>query len=88
MRNNRLKHGGSASIRTNYEADGDSEDEELLSRKRVPGPGHYMTQDSTFASRQRPNSLQLFGSGVKRFTDAKIDSGLGPGQYKPRHTLG
>ena len=85
--NNRMKH-GSASIRTNYEGDGDSDDDELASKKRSPGPGHYLTQDSTFKSRMRPNSFLLFGSGVKRFTDSHIDSGLGPGQYKPRNTLG
>ena len=69
---NKRMHGGSASIRTNYEGDGDSDDEDqlLLSKKKNPGPGHYLTQDSSFAkSRMRPNSLQLFGSGVKRFND-------------------
>ena len=34
----------------------------------------------------RPTSLQLFGSGVKRFNDHTKDSGLGPGQYKTRNT--
>ena len=71
VRNKRLHH-GSASIRTNYEGDGDSDDEDsqLLSKRKNPGPGHYLTQDSSFVkSRMRPNSLQLFGSGVKRFND-------------------
>lgn len=57
VRNNRLKQ-GTASIRSNYEGDGgDSDEDEQLSKSRIPGPGHYMTQDSTFKSRIRPNSL-------------------------------
>lgn len=43
VRNKRLHH-GSTSIRTNYEGDGDSDDEDqLLSKKKNPGPGHYLT---------------------------------------------
>lgn len=87
-RNSKLRHGGSASIRNHYEGDGDSDEEELLSKRKNPGPGHYLTQDSSFKSHHRPTSLQLFGSGVKRFGDHTVDSGLGPGQYKPRNTLG
>ena len=87
VRNKRLHH-GSTSIRTNYEGDGDSDEDELLSKKKSPGPGHYMTQDSTFKQQVRPTSLQLFGSGVSRFKDKSMDSGLGPGQYKPRNSVG
>ena len=86
-RNKRMQH-GSASIRTNYEGEGDSDDDELASKKKSPGPGHYLTQDSTFKSHVRPTSLQLFGSGVSRFKDSANDSGLGPGQYKPRNSVG
>ena len=68
IRNKKLQH-GSASIRSHYEGGDDSDEEELLSKKKNPGPGHYMTQDSTFKSRTRPSSLQLFGSGVTRFKD-------------------
>ena len=35
-----------------------------------------------------PNSLQLFGSCTKRFTTQQNDSGLGPGQYKPKAVTG
>ena len=73
---NKVPKQGSTSIRGNYQ---EVESDEENSSHAGPGPGHYLTQDSTFKSRTRPNSLQLFGSGVKRFVDSGIDSGLGPG---------
>ena len=49
---------GSASIRGNYEGDGDSDDDNKeSSRFNSPGPGQYLTADSSFKSRMRPNSL-------------------------------
>eukprot|EP00354_Favella_ehrenbergii_P001691 CAMPEP_0170463468 /NCGR_PEP_ID=MMETSP0123-20130129/8567_1 /TAXON_ID=182087 /ORGANISM="Favella ehrenbergii, Strain Fehren 1" /LENGTH=347 /DNA_ID=CAMNT_0010728905 /DNA_START=11 /DNA_END=1054 /DNA_ORIENTATION=+ len=67
---------GDASIRGDFEIDGDSDNED--GKKASPGPGAYLTSDSSF-KKIRPNSLQLFGSNVKRFVDTQIDSGLGPG---------
>ena len=72
------------SIRDNYE-EPESDDE---NRKVSPGPGHYLTaaHDSSFRNRRAPQSLQFFGSNVKRFTDRPVGCELGPGQYKPRMT--
>ena len=85
VRHRASPRGGSTSIRGNYDDDSDEEENTLASKIRTPGPGQYMTQDSTFINRVRPNSLQLFGSGVKRFADTHNDSGLGPGQYRTRN---
>ena len=64
-------------IRDNYEENSDEEDD----KKSSPGPGHYMTQQqlSTFKTRARPQSLQFFGSNVKRFNDKPLGTDLGPG---------
>ena len=78
------------SIRGNYEGDNDSDDEENA-KNVTPGPGQYMTHDSTFASprHMRTSSMQPFGSAVKRFEGKDlIDSGLGPGQYRARNAIG
>lgn len=76
-------HKGSSSIRGNYN-DGDSEDED-----GGPGPGSYLGDHSTFSKHHsRTSSVQLFGSSVKRFDGKTMDSGLGPGQYKPKDFIG
>lgn len=78
-----MKHGIiSSSIRNNYEADFNSDDDDA--RNSSPGPGHYLTEQSSFKKFLRPTSLQLFGSAVGRFKNMTVDSGLGPGQYKPK----
>lgn len=75
---------GPASIRGNYYDAADDEDEHV-----TPGPGSYLGDGSTFKSHHsRTSSVQLFGSSVKRFNDKNFDSGLGPGQYKPKNTMG
>ena len=66
-------------IKDNYD-EPESEEEGKIS----PGPGHYQTPNSTFKTRSRPQSLQYFGSNVKRFNDKPVGSELGPGQYKPK----
>ena len=58
---------GDASIRGDFEIDADSDDED--NKKSSPGPGAYLTDRSMFTPKVRPNSLQHFGSLVKRFGD-------------------
>jgi hypothetical protein len=73
----------SASIKGNFLGEADDSDEEEKQRKISPGPGSYMTRDSSFYStRAKPTSLQLFGSNVARFTEKPIGCNLGPGQYR------
>jgi len=73
-----VKLGATTSIRGNYEVDIGSDDEDGT-KFGSPGPGHYLTSDTSFKKAMRPTSLQLFGSGVKRFKNMTVDSGLGPG---------
>lgn len=78
-------HRGAAasSIRGNY-YDDESDD------NTTPGPGSYTVDTSMFkqAHHSRTSSVQLFGSSVKRFNEKHMDSGLGPGQYKPKAVIG
>jgi len=85
LRNERRKH---TTQTGSIKGDFYEESEEEGSRENSPGPGAYQTEDSAFKTRNRPNSLQLFGSSVKRFVDSQIDSGLGPGQYRARNQIG
>jgi len=73
-------------IRDNYEENSDDEED----KKSSPGPGHYITQQqlSTFKARARPQSLQFFGSNVKRFNEKPLGTDLGPGQYKAGRKIG
>lgn len=65
----------SATIKNNYEDD--ENDEEVAFS---PGPGSYRTEVSSFRiQKQRPNSLQLFGSNQSRFNEKPLGSALGPG---------
>lgn len=58
------------SIRDNYDEPDSDEEEGKIS----PGPGHYLSNghDSSFRLRNRPQSLQFFGSNVKRFDEKPV----------------
>ena len=60
------------------ESDGDEQPRRHIS----PGPGQYLTHDSSFISTKKPLNFQNFGSKVGRFTDKPQGCALGPGQYR------